>query len=526
MSHTKLVAVLVAVLLGGAALGYWFAHRGMSDGAAPSMDTPANGIANSAKRKILYWHDPMVPGQKFDKPGKSPFMDMQLVPVYADEEPGGAAVRVSANVTQNLGIRLAKVAKTVLQPRLAAVGSVAFDERHLELVQARVEGYIARLHVKTPLERVKRGQPLADIVAPQWLAAQSEYLSLLDAQSERGQAIRNAARQRLTVLGVPDATIRAIERDRTTRANTTIVAPNDGVVTELAAREGSAFMTGAPLFRINGLDTVWVNAQVPEAQVSMIPVGSTVTARATAWPGVELTGCVLDLLPDVDLQTRTLPVRIELQNPERKLAPGMFVSLDFKAQAGDPQLAVPSEAVIMTGERNVVIVARDEGGFDVAPVKVGPEADGKTAILAGLTEGQSIVVSGQFLIDSEASLKSTVSRLSSATNAVNPSASATVGAAAAEPNAHLTQGSIKAIAPDSITIAHEPVPSLQWPAMTMGFKPPSNGLPPGLKVGDRVSFSFVEEQPGSYHIKSITMLESAPAAGAPRKDSARMKQQP
>lgn len=523
MNHLKLVAALVAVLFGGAALGYWFAHHGMSGTAAPSAD---GTDANSGGRRILYWHDPMVPGQKFDKPGKSPFMDMQLVPVYADEGPGGAAVRVSANVTQNLGIRVGKVEKTILQPRLAAVGSVAFDERHLELVQARIEGYVTRLYVKSPLERVKRGQPLAEILAPQWLAAQDEYLSLLDAQTERGQAIRDAARQRLTVLGVPDATIRAIERDRKTRASTTIVAPIDGVVTDLAAREGAAFMAGAPLFRINGLDTVWVNAQVPEAQVSMIAPGATVTARAIAWPGVEVTGRVLDLLPDVDPQTRTLPVRIELQNSERKLAPGMFVSLDFKAKAGEPQLAVPSEAVIMTGERNVVIVAREGGGFDVASVTVGPDVDGKTVILTGLTEGQSIVLSGQFLIDSEASLKSTVSRLSSAPDAVNPSASATVGAAAAAPNAHLTQGSVTAIAPDSVTIAHEPVPSLQWPAMTMGFKPPDKGLPPGLKVGDRVSFSFVEAEPGSYRIESITILDAAPAADTPGKNEAPAEAQP
>jgi membrane fusion protein, copper/silver efflux system len=425
MSHLKLVAISIAVLLGGAAVGYWFAYHDASDTAASSTHSPADGAdATSGERRILYWHDPMVPGQKFDKPGKSPFMDMQLVPVYADDEPGGAAVRVNAEVTQNLGIRVGKVEKVLLQPRLSAVGSIAFDERHLELVQARIEGYVTRLYVRSPLERVKRGQPLADIVAPQWVAAQEEYLSLLDAQSERGQTIRDAARQRLAVLGVPETTVRAIERDRKTRASTTVVAPIDGVVTELAIREGAAFMAGAPLFRINGLDTVWVNAQVPEAQVSMIPMGATVTAHAIAWPNAEFTGRVLDLLPDVDPRTRTLPVRIELKNPERKLAPGMFVSLDFTAKAGEPQLAVPSEAVIMTGERNVVVVAREAGGFDVVPVTVGPDVNGQTAILSGLTEGQAIVLSGQFLIDSEASLKSAVSRLSSDPDTVDPSASA------------------------------------------------------------------------------------------------------
>jgi Cu(I)/Ag(I) efflux system membrane fusion protein len=237
---------------------------------------------------------------------------------------------------------------------------------------------------------------------------------LLDAQSERGQSIRDAARQRLVVLGVPEAAIRDIERDRKTNASTTLVAPIDGVVTELAVREGSSFMAGAPLFRVNGLRTVWVNAQVPEAQVSLIPVGSTVRLQATGWPGETHAGRVAALLPEVDPQTRTLAVRIVVDNPQFQLSPGMFVSLEFVGQGGEPQLVVPSEALIMTGERTVVVVAREDGGFDVAEVTAGREVDGRTVILDGLREGQSIVLSGQFLIDSEASLTSAVSRLTSA----------------------------------------------------------------------------------------------------------------
>jgi Cu(I)/Ag(I) efflux system membrane fusion protein len=420
MNPVKLIISFLAVLLVGTGLGYWLAHR----------DPTSTETTQGGGRRILYWHDPMVPAQRFNKPGKSPFMDMQLVPVYADEEPGGAAVRVSANVTQNLGIRLGKVEKTELRPRLNAVGSVAFDEQLLQLVQARVEGYVTGLHVRAPLEHVKRGQPLAAIVAPEWLAAQEEYLALLTAQSERGQAIRDAARQRLIVLGVPEPTIRDIETHRKTNATTTVFSPIDGVVTDLTVREGAAFMPGAALFRINGLKTVWVNAQVPEAQVSLIPAGSSVSARASAWPGATFTGHVLALLPDVDLQTRTLSVRIRIENPERKLVPGMFISLEFSGAPGQPQLAVPSEAVITTGERNVVIVSREDGGFDVADVTTGTEVDGKTAILSGLTEGQSIVLSGQFLIDSEASLRSTVERLSTTADSV-----VAAGAASATPPA-------------------------------------------------------------------------------------------
>lgn len=500
MSHLKRIVVVLAVLLGGAALGYWFAHSGMQP-ETPSAATADGDTATPAKgeRRILYWHDPMVPGAKFDKPGKSPFMDMQLVPVYADEEVTGVAVSVSSSISQNLGIRLGKVERTILRPRLDAVGSVAFDERLLELVPARVEGYVAKLRVKAPLELVRRGQPLADILAPQWLEAQEEYLSLLDAKSERGQSVRDAARQRLQVLGVPESTIRSIETDRKTKASTTLFAPIDGVVTELAVREGAAFMAGTVLFKINGMKTVWVNAQVPETQVSLIPMGSTVETVATAWPGVRFKGRVEALLPEVDLQTRTLQVRIAVDNPDFRLTPGMFVSLEFVAMAGEPQLVVPSEAVITTGERSAVIVARDAGGFDVADVTAGIEADGKTAILSGLQEGQSIVLSGQFLIDSEASLRSTVARLTSVSNAVTPAM-------------HQTQGTITEISPEQITIAHDAVPSLDWGPMTMSFKTPDKRLPPDLKSGDRVSFSFSAQGPDRYRIDRITFLDETRAA--------------
>ncbi|HZF26025.1 MAG TPA: efflux RND transporter periplasmic adaptor subunit [Steroidobacteraceae bacterium] len=409
-------AGVLALLALGAGVGYWWAQRTMSPAmvsgtADASGDAAPPAGAASGQRKILYWHDPMVPNVKFDKPGKSPFMDMQLVPVYAEEGGGGDDVRVSANVVQNLGIRTAKVEKATLPAQLRAVGSVVFDERLLEVVQTRVEGYVTSLHVKAPLERVRRGQPLASIVAPQWLEAEREYLALLDARSLGAQPIREAARQRLVVLGVPEATIRTVETTRTPDASTTVFAPIDGTVTELGVREGAAFTPGTTLFRINGLATVWVNAQIPEAKVSFIPTGSTVMAHATAWPGTAFEGQVIALLPDVDRETRTLTARVALKNPAYKLSPGMYVSLEFTGPAGEPQLLVPSEAVITTGERSVVIVARDDGAFDVVNVTVGNEQDGRSTILSGLGEGQSIVVSGQFLIDSEANLKSTSNRL-------------------------------------------------------------------------------------------------------------------
>ena len=406
MSPRGWIAIAAGALCIGLLGGYLVADR--SNGEPHGTRT----TDTADEREVLYWHDPMVPGTKFDKPGKSPFMDMQLVPVYADE-PGSAAVQIDATFAQNLGIRLGKVEKRAMGQQLRAVGSVVVDERRVQVVQTRVAGTVTRLHVRAPLSRVKRGQLLAEIVSPEWVGAQQEYLALLDAQSASAQPIREAARQRLEVLGVPEATIRAIESTRETSATTSVHSPIDGVITELAIREGSAFPAGSTLFQISNLQSVWVTAQIPEAQVSRVTDGTAARMTATAWPGTTFEARVLALLPSVDPQTRTVGARLEVANEGNRLAPGMYVSLEFAPPGNAEQLVVPSEAVIMTGERSAVILAREGGGFDVVDVTVGTEANGDTAILSGLSEGQSVVLSGQFLIDSEASLKSAINRIAS-----------------------------------------------------------------------------------------------------------------
>src|SRR5689334_6380582 len=196
MKRTTLSIALVAAI-GAAAYGaYWLGmNRGMQmtehagSGATAAGAQKPGDIDPATGKKVLYWHDPMVPGQKFDKPGKSPFMDMQLVPVYADEAGEGAAVRVSPAVAQNLGIRLGRVERVALSNVLRAVGNVVFDERLLTVVQPRVDGYVTQLHVRAPLEHVRQGQSLAEILAPQWLEAEQEYLALLDATAERTQSL-------------------------------------------------------------------------------------------------------------------------------------------------------------------------------------------------------------------------------------------------------------------------------------------------------------------------------------------------
>ncbi len=407
MSGSRIAGIVGLTLMIGVGAGVWWRHHyGSSD------------VVAVGERKVLYWHDPMVPNQRFDKPGKSPFMDMPLVPVYADrtgDDPmhDDSGVKVRSSVAQNLGIRIARVEKAPLSRRLNAVGSVAYDERLLKVVQARVSGYATKLFVKAPFEKVKRGQSLAEITSPAWRAAQEEYLALLNGDSPSMIQLRAAARERLQVLDVPESAIVDIERTRRAQPTTIIEAPIDGVITELAVREGAAFAEGAPLFRINGLATVWVNAQIPEAHLQSIPIGASVVARTVALPGDEFTGKVQALLPEVDPATRVFTVRIAFDNRNQKLSPGMFVSIDLNKRESAPQLVVPSEAIIATGQRNVVIRTDGNGSFEVVNVIVGEQADGRTAIAEGLSAGDSIVVSGQFLIDSEASLKSTVDRLTS-----------------------------------------------------------------------------------------------------------------
>jgi membrane fusion protein, copper/silver efflux system len=407
MSPRLWFVIAVGALGVGVLGGYWLADRTNDQG---QIDGRADTSSTQQGRRVLYWHDPMVPGAKFDKPGKSPFMDMQLVPVYAEDE-ASAAVQIDSSIAQNLGIRLGKVEKRPIERRVRAVGSVVVDERRIQVVQTRVAGTVTRLHVRAPLARVKRGQLLAEVVSPEWIGAQQEYLALLDSNSASVQAIREAARLRLEVLGVPAATVRDIESTRKVSATTSVYAPMDGVVTELATREGAAFAAGSTLFQITNLQSVWIDAQIPESQVSIVTKRAKAQASARAWPGKTFHGHVIELLPNVDPQTRTIGVRIEIANEDEQLTPGMYVSVELTDRGDEEQLAVPSEAVIATGERTAIIVAHEGGGFDVVNVVVGAEANGFTTIVAGLEEGQSVVLSGQFLIDSEASLKSTSNRM-------------------------------------------------------------------------------------------------------------------
>ena len=523
MKTTALVAVAVVVL---AATGYGMhelgvkrgmqlagsadgklVDRGSASARGPGDVDPATG------RKILYWQDPMVPGQRFDKPGKSPFMDMPLTPVYADSGGEETKVSIDPRVQQNLGVRTAEVQRGVLASTIEAVGSVAYNERDVALVQARANGYLERLYVRAPLDPVRKGQALADVYVPDWVAAQEEYLTARRIASSGAadlSGLVEGARQRMRLAGMSEGQIGAVETGGKVQPRLTIIAPIGGVVGELTAREGMTVMAGAPLFRLNGLSTVWVNAEVPEGAAAQIRPGHPVEARASALPGETFKGKVSALLPEVNPATRTIKARIELANPGGRLVPGMFASVDFMPGASKEVLLVPTEAVIQTGRRSVVIVAQADGRFAPVDVEVGLDGNGRTEIRKGLQAGQKIVVSGQFLVDSEANLKSTATRMGDASQAA-ASEAPQAAASGAIGTTHRGEGIVESIDEHEIMISHGPIPTLRWDAMTMGFKLPPTGLPVGIAVGDRVGFDFRSTKEG-FEIASIA--RSPPATPA------------
>ena len=397
----------VALVVGSFGAGR---HTASSMGpAVTASPQPAPGVAGDG-RQILYWHDPMVPAQRFDKPGKSPFMDMQLVPVYA-EQAGSAGVRVSAAVQQSLGLRTATVKRADVASSFDALGTVQFDERLDSVVQTRVAGYVESLAVRAPMQRVRKGQPLAIVFAPDWLAPQNELLAL-----ERAGApddLLAAARQRLRAMSIPESLVRQSEQAGTAQARFTLGGPADGVIAELGVREGAAVTPGMTLFRIAGLEKVWAVAEVPEAQAARLAKGQKVQAVLQADPTQAFEGELAELLPQVSSTTRTMQARFEVDNRMGRLTPGMLLRLRV-AGPSSSRLVVPAEAVIRTGTRTVVIVRKDPGSFEPRDVQLGADLGELVEVTQGLAEGEQVVASGQFLIDSEASLRSATDKLATA----------------------------------------------------------------------------------------------------------------
>jgi Cu(I)/Ag(I) efflux system membrane fusion protein len=393
---------------------YFIGRRGVTDSGPRPMPT----AATKPTKTVRYWYDPMVPQQHFDHPGLSP-MGMEMVPKVDDPSPAAGGVRIDAATLQNLGLRTAPVERRVMALAVDVPGNVTWDVRQAVTVSARVDGIVERLDVRAPYTAVTKGAPLLALLAPQWRSALAEAEALRHVQSADAQALRDASQARLQVLGLSPADGVTVRGDGAAIA---VRAPITGMVTTLEIREGQRVSAGQTLMTINGLTSVWVEAAVPQGQASAIRSGTAVTVRVDAWPGRVFTGRVETLLPDIDATTRTQRARIVLSNPEGALAPGMFAHVTLTPASAAAVVVVPDEALIADGDSTRVIVAEDGGSFRAATVTTGRTAGGVTEIRDGLTVGQRIVVSGQFLIDSEANLSGALDRLNGA-NRPSPSTS-------------------------------------------------------------------------------------------------------
>ena len=473
-------ASILAVALAAGGAGYWIGHRGGAP--APVAASTTEG------RQVLYYYDPMAPAQHFDKPGKSPFMDMQLVPKYADEggKAGTAGVAIDPTAQQNLGIRVVAAQMGSLATTLDVTGTIDFNQRDVAIVQARSGGFVQRVYARAPGDVVRAGAPIADLLLPEWGGAQTEFLSV----RRLGKPdLTAAARQRLRLMGMSDGLIASVERSGRPNGVVTITTPISGVIQTLDARAGVTLGMGQTLAQVSGLGTVWLNAAVPEARAGDVRIGQNASATLASFPGESFAGRVIAILPTAQADSRTLTVRIELPNRGGRLRPGMFASVAFGGDA-KPALLVPSEAVIRTGKRTLVMLAAGDGRYHPAEVRIGRDAGGQTEILAGLSPGEKVVASGQFLIDSEASLSGIEAR------PIGGGAPAAAAKPAASATLYETTGKIEQITANSVTLSHEPVPAIGWPAMTMTFQLGAPALVRGFKVGDRVRFGFDQPPAG------------------------------
>jgi membrane fusion protein, copper/silver efflux system len=503
LARAALMVFAAAALLG---VGYVAGtRRPASDGAgAVAAAKSSDKVDPKTGRKVLYWHDPMVPAQHFDKPGKSPFMEMQLEPVFADEGGGATGIKIDPGLQQNLGIRYATVRRQETSDGFDAVGTTQFDESHSDVVQTRVTGYIDHLYASAPMQRIAKGAPVASLFVPDWLAPQEEYLALR--HSGMDSSMLEASRARMRALSIPDGVVAALDRTGKAQTHVVLSSPETGVVSELNVRDGAMVTPGQTLAKVAGLSKLWLIVEIPEALALSVQPGMTVDATFSGDPTQHFNGQIREILPGISTSSRTLQARLEIDNTALKLTPGMLMRVHVGGQKAISRLLVPSEAVITTGKRSVVIARNSDGRLQPVTVTVGNDVGNETEVLSGLSDGEQVVASGQFLIDSEASLKSVLPRLEGSAGS-SPGAPAPASQPTAA-QAYETTGTVEKVTASDITFSHQPVPALNWPAMTMTFNKPAPNAFPDVKAGQTVHFVFRQSGDGY----QLTKVE--PAGGA------------
>lgn len=383
----------------------------VSFGEAPAAESAS---VTTAKRKIKYYRNPMGLPDTSPAPKKDS-MGMDYIPVYEGEDSDDGSVKVSPGKIQRTGVRSEPATSRVIRTLIRAPGTIQLDERRISVISMRAESWVQKVANVTTGSKVNKGQPLMEIYSPSMASAAAEYIATITSKGTSGVAVYGrGSRQRLMNLDVPDTAIAAMEKSGTVPITIDWSAPRDGIVLERNAIEGMRAQPGDVLFRIADTSVVWAMVDVAERSLGMISVGLPVTVKARSFPGREFAGKISVIYPQVNRETRTTRVRIELSNPDGALLPDMYVDANIDTGSSQPVLAVPESAVLDTGSRQAVFVEKGQGRFEPREVKLGHRGDGYVEIRQGLAEGEPVVVSANFLIDAESNLKAALKGFSDA----------------------------------------------------------------------------------------------------------------
>ncbi|MGJ4901242.1 efflux RND transporter periplasmic adaptor subunit [Bradyrhizobium sp. HKCCYLS2058] len=385
------------------------------DQAAPDPAKPKQQADSS--RRILYYRNPMGLPDTSPSPKKDP-MGMDYVPVYEGDDAEDGVVKLSPGKIQRTGVKSTPVERRTLHVAVKAPGTIQLDERRVSVIAMRAESFVQKVADVTTGTRVKAGQSLMEIYSSAIAAAAAEYLSTINSNIVAGNAAYGrGSRQRLTNLDVPEPVITAMEKSRIAPVTVQWSAPRDGIVLERNAIEGMRANPGDVLFRIADISRVWALADVAERDLGSIAVGQPVTIRARSFPGRTFTGSIAVIYPQVNKETRTARVRIELANPDLALLPDMYVDAEIDTAAAAPVLAVPADAVLDTGSRQAVLIDKGDGRYEPRAVKLGRRGAGHVEVRDGLSDGEAVVTSANFLIDAESNLKAALKSFADADGA-------------------------------------------------------------------------------------------------------------
>ena len=486
--NNNIKPIVIGMVIGG------FLTFGVYSFMAPTNSGEASSVV-TAEKKPLYWVAPMDANYKRDKPGKSP-MGMDLVPVYDDggkgPDEGPGTIRISPDVVNNLGVRTAIVSYKSLHTEINTVGYVAYDEDKLVHIHPRVQGWIEKLYVKAIGDPVKKGQPLYEIYSPELVNAQEELLLALDRKNSR---LISAAENRLSALQLPKSSIVKLKKTKKVQQTITFYSPQNGVVENLKIREGFYVKPGSTLMSIGDLSEVWVEAEVFERQAGQVKTGTPVSMTLDYLPGKTWQGKVDYIYPTLDAKTRTVKVRLRFKNEEGEFKPNMFAQIAIHTTGDEQALLIPKEALIRTGNQDRVVLALGEGSFKSVAVSVGRYDSESVEIIEGVHDGEKVVSSAQFLLDSESSKSSDFKRMNSDVDEAD----------ASMPSSVWVQASIESMMADHkmLTLAHEAIPEWEWPEMTMDFIASDSVDFSLLSEGMSLHVEVTKEDNGDYKISNI-----------------------